>query len=324
MPIRVIVNQTPPTPPPEFTWTARTLPSAGNVSWEGVEWSPSLELFAAVGGFILGAPNRVMTSPDGVTWTLQSDPYNDLWQDIAWSPTLGLFAAVGRVATGPGIMTSPDGINWTGRTAPAGGFWWRGIVWADTLGLFVAVSQENETTTTNRVMTSPDGINWTGRTSASVNDWESIAWSSSLNLLVAVGASGTGNRVMTSPDGINWTSRASTADVYWESVAWSPDLGMFAAVSFEPAIMTSSNGIDWTSRTPPAMAFRDVTWCSDLGYFAACGGPTDQGIVISTDGINWDFQSGSIDEYYRAIAYASEIETIVTVRGGAAATGRYE
>lgn len=46
--------------------------------------------------------NRVMTTPDGVTW--------NAWKSINWSPELGLF--VGVDASGR-IATSPDKMTWT-------------------------------------------------------------------------------------------------------------------------------------------------------------------------------------------------------------------
>ena len=50
------------------TWTARTSAGEGN-SWVSVCWSPELSLFVATA---LTGTYRVMTSPDGITWTARS------------------------------------------------------------------------------------------------------------------------------------------------------------------------------------------------------------------------------------------------------------
>jgi hypothetical protein len=73
-------------------------------------------LFAAVS--TTGTGNRVMTSPDGITWTSRTSAADNNWQSVAWSATLGLFIAVATSGSPNQIMTSPDGINWTTRTAP--------------------------------------------------------------------------------------------------------------------------------------------------------------------------------------------------------------
>src|SRR5690242_12113493 len=68
------------------TWTAN--PSADeSIAWNGIAWSPDLNLFVAVG------TSGVMTSPDGVTWTMRNTTAAT-WTSVAWSPELHLFVAV--------------------------------------------------------------------------------------------------------------------------------------------------------------------------------------------------------------------------------------
>ena len=124
---------------------ART--SASDNGWYGIAWAPELGLFAAVAN--TGTGNRVMTSPDGITWTSRTSAADIGWLAIAWAPELGLFAAVANTGTGNRVMTSPDGITWTIRTSAADNGWY-GIAWAPQLGLFAAVAN---TGTGNRAMT---------------------------------------------------------------------------------------------------------------------------------------------------------------------------
>ena len=125
-------------------------------------------------------------------------------------------------------------------------------------------------------MTSSDGITWVSRTSAADNTWQSVCWSSELNLAVAVSNTGSGNRVMTSPDGINWTSRSSASDNSWTSVCWSPELMIFTAIANTGNandIMTSPDGINWTNRTSPNTAGGSaICWSPQLNVFVTIGG----------------------------------------------------
>ena len=130
-------------------------------------------LFVAVG---YGLENRIMTSPDGVTWTIRTAPSRS-WQSVCYGN--GLFVAVAGDGSDADILTSPDGITWTYRTPPVFRSW-QSVCYGN--GLFVAVADSG---TGNRVMTSPDGINWTIGVSAADNAWTSVCYGN--GLFVAVG-----------------------------------------------------------------------------------------------------------------------------------------
>jgi hypothetical protein len=191
---------------------------------------------------ITGTGNRVMTSPDGITWTARTSAADNDWLSMTWSPELSMFVAVGNGGTGNRVMTSPNGISWTTRASAADNIW-RSVTWSSELSIFVAVATSG---TGNRVMTSPNGINWTTRTSAADNGWYYVTWSPELSIFAAVAISGTGNRVMTSPDGITWTLRTFAADVGWYSIIWAPELSIFVAVGnsgTNNGVMTSAIGM---------------------------------------------------------------------------------
>ena len=140
-----------------------------------------------VAGAASGVNNRVMTSPDGITWTIRTSAANNGWDSITYGN--GLFVAVSYNGSGNRVMTSPDGITWTSRTSAANNGW-HSITYGN--GLFVAVSYSGNG---NRVMTSPVGITWTSRTSAADNTWLSVTYGN--GVFVAVATTGTNNRVMT-------------------------------------------------------------------------------------------------------------------------------
>ncbi len=105
----------------ERGFTTRT--SAADNDWLSVCWSPELGLFCAVA--YSGTGNRVMTSPDGITWTIRTSAADNDWYSVCWSPELGLFCAVAISGSGNRVMTSPDGITWTTRTSAADNDWSR-------------------------------------------------------------------------------------------------------------------------------------------------------------------------------------------------------
>ncbi|MDD3175695.1 MAG: right-handed parallel beta-helix repeat-containing protein, partial [Candidatus Nanoarchaeia archaeon] len=180
-------------------WTIGT--SAGDYNWTSICWSPTKRLFVAVA--YGGASNHpVMTSPDGITWSLQTlsnTNYAQTWCSVCWSTTLGLFCAVSENGTTQQVMTSPDGITWTARTTPyTSGRGFRSVVWAHELGIFVAVANSG---TQDRAMYSKDGINWVATpTPVSDNNWYCIAWAPGINTFAAVAMTGTADRAMYSSD----------------------------------------------------------------------------------------------------------------------------
>jgi hypothetical protein len=70
-------------------------------------WSSELSLFVAVAN--TGTGNRVMTSPDGITWTVRTSAANNEWWGVCWSSELSLFVAVGSTGTGNRVMTTTAG-----------------------------------------------------------------------------------------------------------------------------------------------------------------------------------------------------------------------
>lgn len=272
-------------------------------SWVDVAFGAGL--FVAISQS--GVGNRVMTSPDGITWTARVSAADNTWNKICFSPSLNLFVAVAQ----SGIMTSPDGIVWTTRVDPDIAQW-RDIIWVEELGLFVAVG----TLGASRVMTSPDGITWTLQTAAALNLWYGVAWSADLSLLVAVGISGAGNRIMTSPDGINWSIGVSPADINWRKIVWHSGMGLFIAVSntvvpfsFQD-IMTSPDGINWTLvANVNDSALNNIAVVDTIVVAIGNTGASSDKVFRSLDGSIWNVVTAS-NSAWTGIAY-NGIDTVV-------------
>ena len=75
-----------------------------NNYWSRVCWSPELGIFTAVAWS--NDLHNIMTSPDGITWTiLQQVPYTYM-TGVCWSPELGIFVAVSDSGIYPVITSS--------------------------------------------------------------------------------------------------------------------------------------------------------------------------------------------------------------------------
>lgn len=276
--------------PPGTLWQGQATPADN--AWMAVEWIPELGLFVAVAES--GASNRVMTSPDGENWTIQTSPaLNVEWWSLAYGA--GLVVAVARgFESGHKVMTSPDAITWTTRPSAQDSARWRDVVWVESLGLFVAVGHAAH------CMTSPDGINWTLRALPVTIEHDFISVCFGNGLLVAVANYGADNlRVCTSPDGITWTARSVPAKNAWRGVCFGD--GLFVAVA-NPSydheapgqlVMTSPDGVTWTLRNTPGIDqwWEDVAWGN--GYFAAVSSALggNQRAMTSRDGITWTLET---------------------------------
>jgi hypothetical protein len=136
------------TSPDGIQWTARTSDPACCNHYFSVafgEGEDGTGLWVAVSNTNNAPGSRVMTSPDGITWTAGTATSDSQWRGVAYGN--GLWVAV--AAEGPDrVMTSPDGITWTARAA-ANDNGWRSVAYA--IGVWVAVALSGEG---DRVMTS--------------------------------------------------------------------------------------------------------------------------------------------------------------------------
>jgi photosystem II stability/assembly factor-like uncharacterized protein len=103
----------------------------------------------------------ILTSADGINWTIVSNPNLNL-TSVAVNAA-GLFVAVGsrgsdEITQKAITVTSPDGINWTVHDIGWSNGQLNGIS-VNNDGLFVAIGDGNGQINTN-IVTSNDGINW--------------------------------------------------------------------------------------------------------------------------------------------------------------------
>ena len=289
-------------------WESQT--PAANYNYTSVCYGN--DIFVAVS--LQGAGFNMMTSPDGITWTLQFGTANNHWRSVCYGN--GLFVAVASYSPNANerVATSPDGINWTAQTTPAENYWTSVCYGND---MFVAVAN---TGTGNRVMTSPDGINWTSQTSAADLGWASVCYGN--GMFVAVSSYGA-NRVMTSEDGIVWTLQTSPFECTWHSVCYDNDL--FVAVGKSDTlnnVMTSPDGINWTLRSGAANYIWSSVCYGHNTFVAVAMSGTGNRCMISPDGINWSLRETSADVSWASVCYGNE--TFVAVALNAVMRSAFE
>lgn len=285
-------------------------------SWRAVAYGSGLFVAVACGtaansGCDAGAGARIMTSPDGVTWTTRTSPTARQYYGLTYGN--GLFVAVATEcpAFSGCVITSPDGITWTARdSASVNG--WQDVAYGN--GTFVAVAWNDVHIPNQKVMTSPDGITWTGQATPLLSrTWENIAYGNGVFVALASNTSGN-NRVMTSPDGVTWTLQTTPlGGHFWSDVVYSPDDNQFVAVSaasFGTDVMTSPDGVTWTLQTTPAGQWTAVTYGD--GVYAAVSSMGSNNIMTSTDGVTWTALTGPApDQFWGSVAFGNGMFTAV-------------
>ena len=232
-----------------INWTlGSALPSTS--PWRAVAYGGGQ--FVAVGGnsSTTGTPpvttwtGCVMTSSDGINWTVQTNPAASYWDGVVYTGSTWVAVAKGTSeATSLRAMTSTDGVTWTARTTPPAG--WTSV--AHDGGRVVAVSTAGKS-----MYSDNEGSTWTqSTTGVPANDWRGLTvgmsapangGGSPARRFVAVADTGTGNRAMYSSDGISWTAGTSAADNSWSAITYGD--GKFVAVGITGTgnrVMTSNS-----------------------------------------------------------------------------------
>lgn len=251
-----------------LTWTQHPVPQPLGVAYQSLTYSTVLSRFVAIdnGNGIFA---NVITSPDGITWTLSATipqgADTQFYECITSGGPAVLLAVGDDSASHKVVATSPDSIAWTTRLGAGTGKDWNGVTFAS--GQYVAVTGVSAN---HQVMTSPDGITWT----LQVTPLPRMFWKA-----ITFGGPGPGLYVAVGVTPSN------------------PPL---------PEIMTSPDGITWTQQTPPVinpLALQSVTFFN--GLFVAVGfGTGGRNILTSPDGFIWTLQASAISDNLQAVAGA--------------------
>lgn len=242
----------------------------------------------------------ILTSPDGIEWTLRDAGVVGAGQLFRVAHGNGLWVAVGAGGT---ILTSPDTVIWT-RQASGVTFQLREIAFG--AGSFVAVGG-NRT-----VLTSSDGLEWMPpRVPSTVPALlTAVVFTGTRFVATAAGTAAAlhaGGAILTSPDGVDWTVRSVPTGEALRDVAVGPGqlLAVGAAANGSTAtVLTSADGISWATRLLPAASG------ASFNLLAATHGPRgflvgglDGSLFASTDGVTWQNRTLATSRRFLGVAH---------------------
>ena len=232
-------------------------------------------LFVAV-----GLEGAIVSSPDGVSWTVESSGSTASFRAVAFAS--GLFVVVG---TGGTILTSPDGHEWTPRSLGTAAVL-SGVAFGN--GRFVAVGLSGA------VVYSADAISWSPASSLTSNFLQSVTFGG--GKFVAVGGSGT---VRTSTDGVTWARSTTGLPQFLSGAAYFD--GKYYVVGNSGIILSSPDTLAWTHQGTFDTWFRAVG--SDGSQVVVAG--DDGTVVTSRDGVDWTPQTTGVTRSLNSITFGN-------------------
>jgi len=283
---------------------------------------------------------NIITSSDGITWTLQTDPIVCAYQDVIYANSL--YVAYGTYTTG-NIATSSDGITWTTRSAGTGNA--IQVIYAG--GIFLAA-------TTGGLYTSTDGLTWSSRTTNIPNvQLQAVGY---IGSTFYAGGS-TDGLYATSADGTTWTLKRDASgggifafdDVNGKVVAIG-DMGIVVLAggtreAYQPSftiafntstttggrqiayngsnqwVMVSSRGLplyssdgnSWTAAALTGSNAMAAGNCIDYlnGTYLIGGNNATASIATSTNGIDWTVRTTPTTTGINKFAYGAGIYVAV-------------
>lgn len=251
----------------------------------GITWTGTQFVTAGVSG-------TIMTSPDGIIWTVRNSGTTADLNAVAW--TGAQLLAFGASGT---ILTSSDGVTWTLRTSGVA-FALNAATWTGTQIVVVGNSAST--------LTSPDGITWTTVTPAfaSYDSGLSVAWDGTYFIVGTNYISNYVNypEVYASTDLLHWTYISALSGPYSYGLLWTGT--QFVAVQSGGNIRTSPDGFTWAGRTSgTTAALRAVAWSSSLSLSIIVG---DAGTVLtSPDSVGWTSRTSGTSNPLRGVAFSA-------------------
>jgi hypothetical protein len=244
----------------------------------------------------VGAFGTILTSSDGVVWSLQTSGDTYHLYSVAYGNSI--FIAVGF--HGRTFISSDDGVTWrSGGTAPSGAADLYGVTYGK--GTFVAVGNSGT------IFTSPDGVAWTPQASGTINQLSGVTYSTyGSGTFVAVG-DGT---ILTSPDGETWSKTLGISD---RLTGVTYGNGIFVAVGLNGTILISSDLVTWTpitlgiSRDLYGVTFGNNTFIAVGAY----NGESGTILTSDTNGVSWHLRDSGTTYDLEGIAYGHNPPNVV-------------
>jgi hypothetical protein len=293
-------------------WSVRPLVSATEASINGIAWSPQLGLFAACTQ--QGLQWRIVTSPDGVNWTIRNSVAiiltnvsqvnltncNNSVDNIITCASTSNLAVGANLSTG-GVTTSSPSVTQ--------------IIDISSFVTSTLISGLSNSTLNSNLFTCTD-------TSGLVIGMPISCFpggSGTLSGRTLISIPSSTQFILTTNRG--WSGNTGYADRTYQGVIWCSDLsgvGMFIVTSESAPngfqILTSTDGINWTRRATPSgfnLLGVGCAYSPLLKRVVVCG--ANVGFIYSDDGINWSGVNVSPYNSFYTIAWSQELRLFVCI-----------
>ena len=253
----------------------------------------------------VGDSGTLLTSPDGVAWTLQNSGDTHHLFGVGYGN--GTFVAVGTVGA---ILTSTDGTTWTPRLSGTGAYLY-GTAYGNST--FVAVGASGT------VLASADnGTTWTPSFTPTNNWLFGITYGWQFAAVGSYDGQPLNSELLTSMDAATWTVQNPGTTEHLFGITYGN--GIFVAVGDNGLILASTDGITWnTVRAAESwneglngVAFGTV---NSIDYFVAVG---ELGTILTSpasDLVNWTYRPSGTEHDLQAVAYDSTNQAFAAVGG---------
>lgn len=262
--------------------TALGFGSLGGIIWTGNN-------FAAIGGT---AKSRIVTSYDGITWTMQSTNLSLSIQFSTLCSNGSIYVATDTIGN---IYSSPDGINWTLRVAYTSIYSGASNFLSSNYlnGTFVLSGSTGSGGTNSVLFTSSDGITFSSNIAyASLGKIRYVSYGLSLHVAQGdLNGYGTQTRYQVSTNNyVTSTYDSLSNNILAGLLYFSPVASKFYRLIVAGNIFSSTDGFTWTDTgiSSPSIngGINVIDFSGPLCVFLAFTGTASQ-IWTSTNGTTW-------------------------------------